>query len=81
LCGDLLTQPGPGTAPVIESDLLGPSEAFRKVMDYYAHGRNTRAVLEKLAATAPKTMACMHGSAWRGDGAKLLRALADSLGA
>jgi hypothetical protein len=27
----------------------------------------------------PETLACMHGSAWRGDGAALIRALADSL--
>ena len=27
----------------------------------------------------PATLACMHGSAWRGDGAQLLRALADAL--
>jgi flavorubredoxin len=32
LCGDLFTQPGKGEAPVIESDVLGPSEAFRKPM-------------------------------------------------
>jgi hypothetical protein len=34
-------------------------------------------MLERLAATEPETLACMHGSAWRGDGATLLRALAD----
>jgi hypothetical protein len=38
-------------------------------------------MLERLAATEPATLVCMHGSAWRGDGAKLLRALADSLSA
>jgi hypothetical protein len=27
----------------------------------------------------PTTLACMHGSAWRGDGAKLLRELAIAL--
>jgi hypothetical protein len=32
-----------------------------------------------LASTQPTTLACMHGSAWSGDGATLLRALADSL--
>jgi flavorubredoxin len=80
LCGDLFTQGGADHPPLIESDILGPSEAFRQVMDYYAHARNTRPLLEKLAATAPTTLACMHGSAWRGDGARLLRALADSLG-
>ena len=27
----------------------------------------------------PTTLACMHGAAWRGDGAALLRALAEIL--
>lgn len=80
-CGDLFTQGGVGDPPVTESDILGPSEAFRKSMDYFSHTRDARSLLEKLAATAPTTLACMHGSAWRGDGADLLRALADSLSA
>jgi hypothetical protein len=29
---------------------------------------------------APRTLACMHGSAWRGDGAALLRHLAEAVG-
>jgi hypothetical protein len=37
-------------------------------------------LLERLAATNPTTLACMHGSVWRGDGASVLRALADALG-
>jgi hypothetical protein len=37
-------------------------------------------VLERLAALKPHTLACMHGSAYRGDGSALLRALADRLG-
>jgi flavorubredoxin len=81
LCGDLFTQPGNGLPPVTESDILGPSEAFRHAMDYYSHTKNGRALLEKLASANPATLACMHGSAWRGDGAKLLRALADALAA
>ncbi len=36
-------------------------------------------MLERLAATQPELLACMHGSAWRGDGAALLRALADAV--
>lgn len=80
-CGDLFTQPGPGAEPLTEGDILGPSEAFRHTMDYYAHGPNTPAVLERLAAKAPETLACMHGSAWRGDGGGLLRQLAGALAA
>jgi flavorubredoxin len=79
LCGDLFTQPGTGHPPVTEGDILGPSEAMRAAMDYYAHARNSRQMLERLAVLKPKTLACMHGSAWRGDGAGLLRALADRL--
>jgi flavorubredoxin len=76
-CGDLFTQPGTGDAPLVESDILGPSEAFRSVMDYFSHASNARTLLAKLAATEPRTLACMHGSAWTGDGASLLRALGD----
>jgi flavorubredoxin len=79
LCGDLFTQGGTTLPAVTESDILGPSEAFRKQMDYFSHSRDAGVQLEKLASTNPTTLACMHGSAWRGDGAKLLRALGDSL--
>lgn len=79
LCGDLFTQGGSDLPPITESDILGPSEAFRHGMDYFSHTMNARALLEKLASTEPTTLACMHGSAWRGDGAKLLRALAEAL--
>jgi flavorubredoxin len=81
LCGDLLTQPGADLPPLTESDILGPSEAFRHEMDYYSHTKHAGPLLDKLIATAPTTLACMHGSAWRGDGARLLRDLADALSA
>ena len=47
LCGDLFTQGGSGATPITESDILGPSEAFRAPMDYYAHAPHTAAVLEQ----------------------------------
>jgi flavorubredoxin len=78
-CGDLFTQPGAGDQALTESDILAPSEAFRKAMDYYSATRNGRALLAKLAATQPATLACMHGSAWRGDGSALLTALGEAL--
>jgi acetyl esterase/lipase len=62
-----------------EGDILGPSEAFRRPMDYYAHAPQTAATLERIAREQPQVLACMHGSAWQGDGASLLRALARSL--
>jgi flavorubredoxin len=79
LCGDLFTQGGADLPPITESDILGPSEAFRHQMDYFSHTKNARALIEKIASTNPATLACMHGSAWRGDGAQLLRALAEEL--
>jgi glyoxylase-like metal-dependent hydrolase (beta-lactamase superfamily II) len=79
LCGDLFTQPGATPAPLTESDILGPSEALRSRLDYFSHTRNSRALMEKLAITRPEVLGCMHGSAWRGDGAALLRELAGIL--
>jgi flavorubredoxin len=79
LCGDLFTQGGAGEVPVTEGDILGPSEGFRRQMDYYAHAPATGEILERLAREQPKTLACMHGSAWRGDGGALLRELAASV--
>jgi glyoxylase-like metal-dependent hydrolase (beta-lactamase superfamily II) len=79
LCGDLLTQGGSETPPLTTADVLEASERDRAGMDYYAHSPDTRAILERLAATQPATLACMHGSAWQGDGAALLRTLAERL--
>jgi len=79
LCGDLFTQGGSDLPPITEADILGPSEAFRREMDYFSHTKNARGMLDRLASTNPTTLACMHGSVWRGDGANLLRALADAL--
>lgn len=78
-CGDLFTQGGPGTQALTESDILEPSESFRITMDYFAHAPQTRATLERLAQLKPSTLACMHGSAWHGDGAQLLTMLAARL--
>jgi flavorubredoxin len=79
LCGDLFTQGGSDLPPITESDILGPSEDFRHAMDYFSYTTNAPVMLKKLASTNPRTLACMHGSAWRGDGASLLRALNDAL--
>src|SRR5581483_7218199 len=77
LCGDLFTQGGAEHAPLVSSDILGASEAFRGPLDYYSHTKNARALMARLIAAKPTTLACMHGSAWQGDGAALLAALAD----
>jgi len=78
-CGDLFTQGGLGELPLVSDDILAPSEAFRKQMDYYAHSPDTAQLLDKLADLQPRLLACMHGSAWSGDGARLLRSLGRSL--
>lgn len=75
LCGDLFTQPGAGKLAITEADILEPSEAFRHAMDYFSHSTHASALIEKLADESPATLACMHGSAWKGDGAQLLRTL------
>lgn len=79
LCGDLFTQPGADHPPIVESDILGPSEAMRERMDYYAHAPETEAILKRLGSQKPRILACMHGSAWRGNGAAMLDRLAEAL--
>jgi flavorubredoxin len=78
-CGDLFTQAGAHPKPLTEEDILGPSEAMRAPMDYFSHTKNARQLIGRLARTKPTTLACMHGSSWRGDGEKLLLALGDAL--
>jgi hypothetical protein len=68
-----------GERPLVSDDILGPSEAFRHQMDYYAHSRDTPRMIDKLANLQPGMLACMHGSAWSGDGASLLRSLGEAL--
>lgn len=79
LCGDLFTQPGDKHDPITEGDILGPSEQMRAQMDYTSHATETAALVAKLAATAPRTLACMHGASWKGNGAALLGELSARL--
>jgi len=78
-CGDLFTQPGTGERALVDDDILPASEAFRGQMDYYAHSPDTPRMIEKLALLQPGVLACMHGSAYGGDGAAMLRRLGASL--
>ena len=80
LCSDLFTEGGADHPPVTEADILEPSERFRMQMDYYSHAKNGPQILIRLAETRPTMLARMHGSAWRGDGAAMLTALAGALG-
>jgi flavorubredoxin len=81
LCGDLLTQLGNRLPAVTESDaaVWEPSEGARKAYNYYADLRSPKTLLDKLAATEPRLLACMHGSSYRGDGAPLLRRIGETL--
>jgi flavorubredoxin len=79
LCGDLFTQPGANMPAVTETEVLTASEGMRAMMDYYAHATSTSAILERLASLRPSMLACQHGSAYRGDGAALLRELGATL--
>ena len=78
-CGDLFSQPGADHPAVTESDILEPREEMRKALDYYSHTSNCAALIDRLAGLKPELLACMHGAAWRGDGAALLRALGKEL--
>ena len=80
-CGDLFTQGGHEHEPLTSDDILESSEAMRGALDYFSQTRQVRELTEKLAATSPRILACMHGSAWQGDGATLLRQLAGRLAA
>jgi flavorubredoxin len=79
-CGDLFTQPGLGEKPLVSDSIFERSEAFRLQMDYFAHSPDSTQMLDKLADLKPTVLACMHGSAWSGDGAALLRRLGARIG-
>jgi flavorubredoxin len=80
-CGDLFTQGGHEHEPLTTDDILESSEAMRGALDYFSHTSMTRELGEKLAATSPRVLACMHGASWEGDGASMLRRLAARLAA
>jgi hypothetical protein len=49
-------------------------------MKAFSCAPGTRQHLERMAALEPRVLCAMHGSAFRGDGARVLRSLADGLG-
>jgi flavorubredoxin len=80
-CSDLFHQNG-DLAPITESDVLGRvretleqyqgNELLANYMPYTVH---TGRMLEMLARLEPTTLATMHGSVYRGNGAQALRDL------
>lgn len=80
LCGDIFTQLGHDPEPVTEGDVVGSALAtFKTGMSGMAQDANARAIMAKLARSEPTTLAMMHGSSFRGDGAKALLAFADEV--
>lgn len=75
-CGDLFTQQGEAPA-LVERDIVGPAIAAEDVFGYSALNPAMGATIRRLSKLAPKTLALMHGPAYRGDGAAALRALGD----
>lgn len=75
-CSDLFAHVGDGPA-VTESDLLGPAIETDQLFPFTPLTPSTGRTLRRLAALAPRTLAIMHGSAFRGDGRAMLDALAE----
>lgn len=80
-CSDLFHQNG-DVEPLTESDVM---ERVRKALadgqagpfaNYVPYTQHTDQSLRRLADLKPKTIAAMHGSAFRGDGERALRDLA-----
>lgn len=76
LCGDLLTQLGDGPA-IHEGDIVGAAAQAEDVFGATCLTPATGPTIRGLADLEPATLAIMHGSSFRGDGAGALRALAD----
>ncbi|MGH9006734.1 MAG: MBL fold metallo-hydrolase [Acidimicrobiales bacterium] len=75
LCGDLFTHLGDGPA-LTETDVVAPAAEAEDLFHASCLAPGTPATLERLAGLAPKTLALMHGSSYRGDCSGALHALA-----
>jgi len=80
-CSDLFFQPG-DPEPLSEADVVGPArDAIRggkagPLANDVPYTARTEPTLRRLAALAPRTLAIMHGSSFRGDGEKAILELA-----
>lgn len=77
-CGDLFTHVGKG-ASLVSSDVVEPAIEAEQMFHAMTMAPNTDAVLSELADLQPTTLALMHGSSFKGDGAAALRTLAAEL--
>lgn len=75
-CGDLLSQLGDGPA-ITTDDVLEAASHAEDVFGATCLTPNTAPTIRRLAELSPSTLAVMHGSSYRGDGAGVLNALAD----
>ena len=75
-CGDLFTHLGNGPA-ITEDSILEPATAAEDVFQATALTPQTAPTLRMLAALAPRQLAVMHGSSFKGDCAGQLSRLAD----
>jgi flavorubredoxin len=73
--GDLFTHTGNGS-PVTESDVVGAAKRGEETFRASCYTPETAPTIRKLADLRPTTLALMHGSSFRGDGAKALIDLA-----
>ncbi len=75
-CGDLFTQIGDGDA-VTGDDIIAAAVAAEDMFQATSLTPLTAPTLRRLAELEPSLLAVMHGSSYRGDGAKALQRLAD----
>ncbi len=76
LAGDLFTHGGNGPA-ITGEDIVAPAKAAEEMFRATSYSPETARSIRRLAELRPTTLAVMHGSSFRGDGAKALRELAD----
>ena len=75
LAGDLFSALGDGPA-IVDTDLIEAAVVGEEAFHFTSAGPAVPATIQTLADLAPQTLACMHGSSFRGDGAAQLRSLA-----
>ncbi len=74
--GDLFTHTGNGS-PMTERDIVAPAKAGEEAFRASCYTPETAPTIRRLADLFPTTLALMHGSSFRGDGARALRDLAE----
>lgn len=73
-CGDIFSHVG--DTPATASDILGPAIAAEEMFRAWSMHPQTAAILRRLAALEPRTLAVMHGASFVGEGAAPLTGLA-----